>query len=292
MTGSAATFLRLLEEFPSDPLAAEGALVRGKALEKLGEFDPALLMYRTLVDKFPDAPETPAAILAAAELHERLKQHRDAEGYYRQLLEKFPNDAKVDVALYQLAWLLRQNEDAAKADVERRKAEAETLFERLRHQFKQSTYWSDAVFRLAEAARDRKDAKQVAELVGELAAAADAKSANGEQLVDAQTLAHAFYLQGRFAADSGDWAGAEQAMTSLMKRCPNSDLLLAAEFWIAEAAYRQANYDEASRRFDALVATAARQASRVARHDSAPSGASLGTTKEMAGSHRACRIDR
>ncbi|MEX2188412.1 MAG: tetratricopeptide repeat protein [Pirellulales bacterium] len=257
LTGSAATFLRLVEQFPSDPLAAEGALVRGKALERLGEYDPALLMYRTVIDKFPDAAEAPAAVFAAAELHERLKQRSDAESYYRRLLERFPSDAKTDAALYQLAWLLRTNDAAvSSADAARRAAEAETLFERLRHQHKQSAYWADAVFRLAEAARDRQDAAQVAALVDELSAATDAKTDSGEPLVDARTLAHAFYLQGRLAVDAGDWAAAEKAMTTLVERCAKSDLRLAAEFWIAEAAYRRAEYELAATRFEKLAVDA------------------------------------
>lgn len=255
LTGSAATFLRLVERFPTDPLAAEGAFVRGKALEKLGDYDPALLMYRTVIDNFPDAPETPGAILAAGELHERLKQRADAERYYRQFLERFPQDAKTDAALYQLAWLLRERDDGiSAADAARRAAEAETLFERIRHQHKQSPLWSDAVFRLAEAARDRKDASQVAALVAELAAAAERKTDDGKPLVDAQTLAHAFYLQGRLAAELGDWVAAETAMTALVERCPASDLKLAAQFWVAEAAYRQGQYERASTRFEALAA--------------------------------------
>ena len=257
LAGSAATFLQLIEQFPHDPLAAEGALVRGKTLEKLGQYDPALLMYRTVIDKFPDAPETPAALLAAGELHDRLKQRDDAQRYYRQLLERFPDHAKTDAALYQLAWLLRTDEETVDPmDAARRAAESEALFERLRHQHKQSTYWADAVFRLAEAARDRRDAKRVAELVDDLAAAANAKNDAGEPLVDAQTLAHAFYLQGRLAADLDDWAAAEKAMASLVERCAKSDLVLAATFWIAEAAYRQGNYDAAAERFAALAVDA------------------------------------
>ncbi len=261
LAGSAATFLRLVEQFPSDPLAAEGALVRGKALEKLGDYDPALLMYRTLIDNFPNAPETPAALFAAAELHERLKQYSDAEGYYRRLLQNFADDAKTDATLYQLAWLLRGGNDAGddlsnEAEVARRNAEAETLFERIRHQHKLSPYWADAVFRLAEGARNRRDAQQVEKLVGELSAAAESNTATGEPLVDAQTLAHAFYLQGRLAADLEDWAAASRAMTALIDRCEKSDLRLAAQFWVAEAAYRQAQYDEAATRFAALAVEA------------------------------------
>jgi TolA-binding protein len=257
LAGSAATFLRLIEQFPSDPLAAEGALVRGKALERLGEYDPALLMYRTVIDKFPDAPEAPPALLAAGELHDRLKQRGDAERYYRQLLQRFPNHAKTDAALYQLAWLLRTGDEAVAPDeATRQVAEAETLFERLRHQHKQSAYWADAVFRLAEAARDRQDARQVALLVEELAAAAEAKTDVGKPLVDAQTLAHAFYLQGRLAVELGDWTAAEGAMTTLVERCAKSDLCLAATFWIAEAAYRQGKYETAAERFAALAVDA------------------------------------
>ncbi|RIK77583.1 MAG: hypothetical protein DCC68_17025 [Planctomycetota bacterium] len=254
LAGSAATFLQLVEQFPTDPLAAEGAFVRGKALEKLGDYDPALLMYRTVIDKFPDAPEAPGAILAAAELHERLKQRADAERYYRQFLERFPQHAKLDTALYQLAWLLRERDaSVSETDAARRAAEAETLFERLRHQHKQSPLWSDAVFRLAEAARDRKDVAQVAALIAELATANE-KSADGKPLVDAQTLSHAFYLQGRLAAELGDWSAADKAMTALVEHCPESDLKLAAQFWVAEAAYRQGEYEQAGTRFEALAA--------------------------------------
>jgi TolA-binding protein len=262
LAASAATFMQLVDKFPTDPLAAEGALVRGKALERLEQFDPALLMYQLVIDQYPKSPETPSALLAAGALHERLKQSSDARDCYRQFLNRFPHDAKADVAAYQLAWLLietptsdtpanhrdQANPDhatqpAAAADKLAAAKESEALFERIHAEHKQSRYWADAVYRLAEAARGRKDAARIGQLCDELVAAKAPE----------ETVAHAFYLLGRLAADEQHWPDAAAAMAKLTQHCPKSSLCLAAEYWIAEAAYRQSKFDQASEKFAALT---------------------------------------
>jgi TolA-binding protein len=128
----------------------------------------------------------------------------------------------------------------------KRRAEAETLFERLRHEHRESRYWADAVYRLAEHARDAKDAVRVAKLVDDLASAK----------IEPETLAHALYLQGRMAATAEDWPGTETAMARLVEKVPRSSLRLSAEFWIAEASYRQNKFDEAGDRFAVLAESA------------------------------------
>ncbi len=66
--GSAATFDRLLKEHPGDPLAAEAALVRGQALEKLDQADPALAMYELVIEKYPSSRQLTEALWKAAPL--------------------------------------------------------------------------------------------------------------------------------------------------------------------------------------------------------------------------------
>ena len=54
------------------------------------------------------------------------------------------------------------------------------------------------------------------------------------------------------AAGRQKWDEVAAAMGQLARDFPDSDLQIPASYWIAEAAYRQGNYDEAGRRLAAL----------------------------------------
>ena len=113
---SAATFERLLKEHPADPLAAEAALVRGQALEKLGQAEPALAMYETVIEKYASSRQLTDALWKAARLQQRLSRFQQAEALYRRLAAERPPVAQYDALLYQWSQVLeelKQTDEAA-----------------------------------------------------------------------------------------------------------------------------------------------------------------------------------
>ena len=54
------------------------------------------------------------------------------------------------------------------------------------------------------------------------------------------------------AVAEGKWDRVAAVMNQLVQESPDSPLRLPAEYWIAEAAYRQGHFDEAGKRFGAL----------------------------------------
>jgi cellulose synthase operon protein C len=63
----------------------------------------------------------------------------------------------------------------------------------------------------------------------------------------------ALYLNGQIAAAGDDWTKIREAFAKLLAEFPNSENRLPAEYWIAEADYRQGRYDDAQKEFEALI---------------------------------------
>ncbi|MEX0586605.1 MAG: tetratricopeptide repeat protein, partial [Pirellulales bacterium] len=176
----------------------------------------------------------PQALLAAARLRERLKQPAEASDLYRKFAEDLPKSPQLDEAVYRWAWAQRDLNRAS---------DAEALFGRVHDQFPASRFWADATFRLAEAATARGDFDRAQKLLAEL------ESGKAPQ----DLAAHSLYLRGQMAAQRQKWDEVYTPMARLIQDHPASPLRLAAEYWIAEASYRQGNYDDAGRRFDQLA---------------------------------------
>jgi len=64
---------------------------------------------------------------------------------------------------------------------------------------------------------------------------------------------HAVYLQGQIAVARQDWQRAGEVFQKFVEQFPRSTRRLVAEFWVAEAAYRQKDYPEAEKRFERLM---------------------------------------
>src|SRR5262249_13428629 len=107
----------------------------------------------------------------------------------------------------------------------------------------QSRLWGDATYRLAAAALEAKRYDAVKQRVAELAGAN----------VKPDVLAHALYVDGQRAVAQQQWSEAESRLQQVAKLAPDDSLRLPAEFWVAEAAYRQNHYDDARTRFAQLT---------------------------------------
>ncbi len=240
---AAALFDEVLQKNPPEAIAAEAALARGQILDQLGQSEPALSMYQQVIDKYPKSKQHADALLAAARLREKLKQPQQAAVLYERLAKDYPQFPKLDAVCYEWAWsLLELN----KAD------DANRLFERLRKDFPQSRFWADATCRLAQKALDAKDLDNATKLADEVLNRKDAVPGVTPQDA-AKVREFALFLKGQVQAAKSDWPKVREAFEAFLKEFPNTQRKLIAEFWIAEACYRQADYAAAGPRVERLA---------------------------------------
>ena len=231
---SAATFERVLRDYPDSPLAAEAALVRGRSLEEQGENNAALASYRLVIDKYAQSPQLPAALLAAGRLHDKLDQDREAAELLARLVNDFPEFGEHDAAIYALAWVLFDQEKLE---------EAHAQFLRLSDEFPASQYWADATYRLAQRAARRKEHAQAAELADRIIASE----------CPAEIHEHALYLRGQSAAALSRWNEVAGFMEQLLDKHPDTALRPTAEYWLAEADFRRNEFATAREKFERLA---------------------------------------
>jgi TolA-binding protein len=227
-------FAQLLQQAPPAMLAAEAALARGQILEQLHRADAALAMYDQVIDRYGKAEQYPQALLAAARLRNRLGQHRQAAAQFERLAREFPRRAELDAVLYQWAWALA---DAGSQE------ESLQVLQRIYHEQRESHFWPDVAYRLAERANDAKDFPRAEALAGEILAAK----------TDAKIREHTLYLRGQIAIAQHAWPRAQQAFEALVHEFPQSSTRRVADYWIAEALYRQGDYAAAGEHFDRLA---------------------------------------
>ena len=120
------------------------------------------------------------------------------------------------------------------------------LLERIHREFRRSRYWPDVTYRLAQRAAEAKDNQRAGQLAAELL------KANTEPRI----REYALYMQGQLAAAAEQWDQVRPVLEPLLREFPASTLRLPSEFWLAEATYRQGDYDAAGQRFEHLVQAA------------------------------------
>lgn len=231
---SGTSFGELLDEFAATPEAARAALARAANLENQQRVEEALAAYQLVYDRLPESPEAPRARLAAAQLWQAQKKWDACERLLRETAGRYPDFERADAVHYLWAWTL--------VDLGRGE-EADDVFRRLADQYPQSTYWADATYRLAERAAKRGDFDRAAELTDRLL----------QTEIEPQVRMHALYLDGQVAAARGAWDRVEHSMGTLVRDNPDADLVVPAEYWRAEAAYRSAKYDVAAQRYRSLA---------------------------------------
>jgi cellulose synthase operon protein C len=187
-----------------------------------------------VIGQYPRSQQHADALLAAARLHDKLKQPQPAAAFYERLEREHPQFPKLDVVLYDWAWALRALNKPEDAD---------RLFERLRKQYPQSRFRADATYRLAQRAYDAKDFPRAGGLID------DALAANA----DPQVREYVMHLRGQIAVAKADWPNVREVFEALVKEFSESRRRLVAEYWIAEACYRQADYKAAAERLERLA---------------------------------------
>ena len=187
-----------------------------------------------IIDKQASSERFEDALLATARLQSRLHQYQQATELYQRLLRERPQSRRLDAACYGMAWALRD---------EGKRAESDEQFQKLHDEFRRSQFWNDAAFRLAEDAFAAKQNERAAKLVEELLGAKP----------PAELMAHALYLKAELETAAEKWDRVAADMSQLARDFPDSPLRLPAEYWVAEAAYRQGQFEEAGKRFASLA---------------------------------------
>lgn len=232
---SAAKFDEVLRLQPEGSRAAEAALMRGRALEHLEQYETALTMYRVVIDRFSSSDRVAESLWRAGLLREKLGQRPQALELYAQLTEHHADFAQLDAAIYRRAWLLEQTGDLAAGD---------ELLTRLRRDFPESAHRAEATLRLAEHAANRRDYPQAESLLEEII------QPGAPVAVAPQGL----YLMGRIAAAQEQWDAVEAPLAQLIERFPDSQWIRSADFLRAEANYRRGDFEQAAERLTDLAA--------------------------------------
>ena len=231
---AAGTLGQLLAKQPPGIFAAEAAYLRGIVLQQLGEDASALEMHELVVQRYPGSAQYVESLMAAAVLNDNLGRYDAAAALYARLAGEHPEFHQIDKVIYNWAWALSESGLTE---------EAGGLFDRLRADHRDSPYWAFATLPLARWAYEKEDYARAESLVGELLA--------GE--LDPDIRDKVLYLSAQIAHARGRWDEAAGRYQALVSDCPQSTLIRLAEFGIAEAAFRQNDFQTAGERFDRLA---------------------------------------
>jgi len=234
---SATAFEQLLKANPDSALAAEAAFMRAKSLEKSGQVSAATDAYELITQKYSKSEFGSEALLKTGQLYasrESREEKEKAIGFFTRLLAEFTKDPHLDAALYDLGWLYIEVD---------RPTDSMAAFARIHDEFRESPYWGDVTYRLAEKAVHSGDRERARELADELVGSS----------VEGDVLCHSLYLRGQLAAHENDWQIAADLMHRVVNEFPDSTLRLAAAYWVAESYYRRNDFGNARANFDSLA---------------------------------------
>lgn len=234
---AAGLFKNVLDQFPESKSAPEAAFMRARLLDQLGRRQEAVEAYDAVIEQFPNSAYESQSLWRSTQL---LQSSGDPAASkvvaerLKRLTTDYPELPYHDAVLYQRAWLL--------IDVGRTK-DALPLFEKVVSEYPKSAYWADSAYRLADNAFRSGNYQRARRFAGQLVNS-DAKG---------EILSYGLYLQGQIAANQSRWSDVIRPLSRLLDQFPEASARTAAEYWIAEAYYRQRNYAEAGRRFGQLL---------------------------------------
>ena len=122
-----------------------------------------------------------------------------------KLADQHPDLPNLDAVLYQRAWVL--------VDLERPE-DADELFARVWKDHRESEYWADAAYRLAERAARSNDHERAMRLADQII----------QSDCDADILNHALYLKGQSAAALERWQTLSSRCGEILEQFPDSAL--------------------------------------------------------------------
>lgn len=226
-------FARFVEEFPEHADVWKIRLSYADVLLELNERAEALRVlssFRDLPVAHPDRARGLYQYVVLAKqdagMDQRSKEMLD------ELLEEYPDFELRDGALY-LAGMLHRGNAAGTA---------EDHFLEIVKEHPTSRYWSDAMYRLAELARNQEQSGRAKSYLTRLVAA---KS-------DPEVLPHALLLRGRIESEEKNWTEAREVLRDLLRDYPETELRHVARYGIAESFFQEKDFGRAGQLFDIL----------------------------------------
>ncbi len=237
---AAATFAALLAFAPTDPLAADAALARARALEAAGKADDALAALDVVSTTYGQSPEVQAAKVTRSRLLARAGKPAEAADELGAFLRDHPKAAPggyaIDDLLVEWGWALH---DAGKP------AEADAAFARVLAEFPESPRAADARVFLAEslhAAGKPSEAEALLEPV------VTEGSKGDPELVQSALLRLA-----KIALARGDAPASSARFDRLLREFPEGKYTIEARFGLAESELKGGKADSAEARFAELT---------------------------------------
>lgn len=224
--------------------AARVALLRANVLYALNKRSEAQLMCQDLLSNAPHSREAAVAAFYLGSAADLLGRRDDAIKYLRRAANARDDSPYADVALYRLA--LNEWE---RGDVKR----AQENFLRLYRGYRESVYWSHALWALAKIEFDAKNDVVAEELVNEALA----------KKPDAAIVDYLLFLKGEIALRAKDYEKASVAFEMIIEQYPRS-------VWRSKATNRLNAIPEWFRNPDAAVVPST-AASASASSDRSPS---------------------
>jgi cellulose synthase operon protein C len=218
-----ALFDALIQAAPKDPLAAEAARGRGRALDAAGKTDDALSAYDLVIRNYPKSPEASTAALARARLLMRAKRPADASAAYERYLENYTQTGSEPPDLVLADWA------AALLDAQK-SIEADRVYRRLLDEFPASPRTADARLQLAVSAQESHKLDEAIRLL-EPVVAENSKAA-------ATIVQSALFLMGKIQAERKDWPAATKTFARLASEYRDGLYAVEARFWAAETVFQ------------------------------------------------------
>ncbi len=120
-----ATFQKVRDTYPNDPMASAAALEQGITYETQKDAANAVKAYTETVARYAGSPEAPRALWKAAELERSVGQMPQAVALYDQLSKQYPTSNLVQPALSEAGTLLETSDPVRAADFFGRMGDAE-----------------------------------------------------------------------------------------------------------------------------------------------------------------------
>jgi TolA-binding protein len=239
---AAKSFATILSVAPADPLAADAALGRAKALEAAGQNEPAIAALAVVINDYAKSPQVPSARLARARLLGKTGKTTEAADEFRALLQapasKDPEAPTAADLLVEWGWLLH---DSGKV------AEADEAFRKLLDEHPDSPRAVDARVFMAESLFAAGKTEDAAKLLAPLTL----PGVKGDPVL----LQTALLRLGRIELARGDAPQAEARFDRLLKDYPDGKFRIEAQMGKADAALKAGKPDAA----ELLFATIAKE---------------------------------
>ena len=243
------SFSALLDLAPEDPLAADAAMARARALEAAGKTDEALASLDVVARKYAGSPGAEAARVTRARLLARAGKPAEAAEALGDFLEDHPQNPpggfSVADLLVERGWDLH---DAGKT------AEADSAFRQVLEESPDGPRAADARVFLAESLHAAGKTDEAEAMLGPVVA--DGAKAD-PSLVQAALL-----RLGKIALARGDATAAASIFDRLIVEFPEGPYEVESQFERAEADLQAGKPQDAEKRFAELAGTDGPKAAR------------------------------